>query len=78
MKENYKITWSLILFNAALGLMNTIFFVGLAANGRWTALASLAAVIVNSWATWFTYRSMRQRQQQEKDRVMGYLSGNIG
>ena len=77
MKENYKITWSLILFNAAFALMNTIFFVGLAANGRWTALASLAAVIVNSWATWFCYRSMRQRQQQEKDRVMGYLSRDI-
>ena len=78
MKENYKITWSLILFNAAFALMNTIFFVGLAVTGKWTALASLAAVIVNSWAAWFTYRSMRQRQQWDKDRVIGYLSGNIG
>jgi hypothetical protein len=78
MRENYWITWSLILFNAAFALMNTVFFVGNLSAGKWTALFSLAAVIVNAWAAWFCYRSMRQRQQQEKDRVMGYLSGNIG
>jgi hypothetical protein len=78
MKENYKITWSLILLNATCALMQMGFTWGHLNQGRWLAVFSILCVVLNSWVAWILWRGMTERRQREKDRVMGYLGGKIG
>lgn len=78
MRENYKITWSLILLNAAFALLQAGFTWGHISQGRWMAVASILCMFLNGWAAWYMWQGMRLRQKKERDRVVGYLSGKIG
>ena len=78
MKEDPRITWGLILMNAAFAFMNAGFAVSNIYDGKWTGLFSLAAAIFNGGAAWFIYKGFQQRERQRKGRVWDYLSGKIG
>lgn len=69
---------ALIALNILAALMNLSLFVMNAYAGKWVALANLISGGFSACVCYWLYHRKKQAEEDDKQRVMGYLSGEIG
>lgn len=70
--------WQLIALNIAAALLNLTLFAINAYSGKWVAVANLISGLFSVLVCYWLYKRKKQNEEDAKQRVMGYLSGEIG
>lgn len=78
MTPRIKGLWKSLALNAAAAALNLTLTVSNIFKGNWLWLINIAGVALSLYMVRWLWLKMKQVDQEERQRVVGYLSGEIG
>lgn len=77
MTPRIKHLWKSLALNAAAALLNVVLVARSVNNGSWLWLLNGVAVVLSLYMVHWSWYRIKEVTQEEKDRVIDYLSGKF-